>query len=190
MAKARKKFKLPRGVEKARKKVGRALTRYRLVYEILAALLVVGILFFGMRGTLCLALRTGDPYRGVISDSMKHSDDLWRNYFLTRGYDTSSFPLQGGFERGDLMFVQGVNSLEDIRIGDIIVFNTPFRTIPLVHRVVAITNVDGQFTFTTKGDANPSSLFDEQSIMPEQIVGRVVFVIPKLGYLSLWFQGQ
>ena len=186
MAKARKKFKLPRGVEKARKKVGRALTRHRIVYEILAALLIIGILFFCMRGTLCLALRTGDPYRGVISDSMKHSDDNWRNYFLGRGYDTSSFPLQGGFEKGDLMFVQGVNPLEDIRIGDVIIFNTPFKTIPIVHRVVAITNVDGQFSFTTKGDAN---LSPDQPITPEQIVGRVVFAIPKLGWLSLWFQG-
>ena len=84
------------------------------------------------------------------------------------------------------MFVQGVNPLEDIRIGDVIIFNTPFKTIPIVHRVVAITNVDGQFSFTTKGDANSSP---DQPITPEQIVGRVVFAIPKLGWLSLWFQG-
>ncbi len=177
-------------MEKARKKVGRVLTRYVIVYEILAALLIIGILFFCMKGTLCLALRIEDPYRGVISDSMKHSDDSWRNYFSNLGHDTSNFPLQGGFERGDLMFVQGVNPLEDIRIGDVIIFNTPYKTIPLVHRVIAITNVNGQFMFTTKGDANPSSLSFEQYIRPEQIVGRVVFVIPKLGYLSLWFQGQ
>lgn len=174
----------------ARKKVGRVLTRYRIVYEILAALLIIGILFFCMKGTLCLALRVEDPYRGVISDSMKHSDNSWQSYFSNLGYDTSSFPLQGGFERGDLMFVQGVNPLEDIRIGDVIIVDRGSGVIPLVHRVVAITKGDGQFYFTTKGDANPASLSFELYIRPEQIVGRVVFVIPKLGYLSLWFQGQ
>jgi len=208
MAKARKKFKLPRGVEKARKKFGRALTRHRIVYEILVALLLIGILFFGMRGTLCLALRTGDPYRGVISDSMNHNDEVdrnryiqqygydpynvesWRDYFIQRGYDTSNFPIQGGFERGDLMFVQGVNPLEDIRIGDVIIYSVPYKTIPIVHRVVEISNANGEISFTTKGDNPYTNSSPDSPITPDKIIGRVVFVIPKLGYLSLWMQGQ
>ena len=196
----KQKFKLPRGVEKARKKVGHALTRYRIVYELLVALLIVGIIFFGVRGTLCLALRTGDPYRAVISPSMAHADDLWRNYFSKLGYDTSSFPLQAGFERGDLIFVQGVNPLEDIRIGDVIIVDRGPSVTPLVHRVIEIWEENGEIWFKTKGDANSASyefyyeggvkVPGDYPIRPQQILGRVIFSIPKLGYLSLWFQGQ
>ncbi len=190
MAKARRKFNVWRGVIKARGKIRRVFTRYKVLYEILTVLLIVGILFFGMKGAICLALRTGDPYRAVTSDSMKHADELWRDWFLEMGHDPSNFPLQGGFERGDLMFVQGVNPFEDIKIGDVIVFNVPSYRLPFVHRVVSITNVGGEIRFTTKGDANPGILPVERSIKPEQIIGEVVFIIPKLGHLSLWWQGE
>jgi hypothetical protein len=122
---------------------------------------------------------------------MNHGDESWRNYFTDRGYDTSNFPVQGGFERGDLLFIEGVNPLMDVKVGDVVVFDVPTQSIPIVHRVVAITESNGEIYFTTKGDNNPYVILGiEQHIEPAQVRGRVVFVIPKIGYLSLWWQGQ
>lgn len=185
-----RKAKIWRKVTKKGRGAKRWMKRHRIVYEIIVSLLIVGGVYFGVRGSLSLALRTNDPYRAVTSGSMNHGDDSWRNYFTDRGYDTSNFPIQGGFERGDLLFIEGVNPLMDVKVGDVVIFDVLGQSIPIVHRVVAINNSDGGIYFTTKGDNNPSILPLESYIEPAQIRGRVVFVIPKIGYLSLWWQGQ
>ena len=159
-----------------------------IVKEVLKFILILAILYFGVSGVLVLALRVDPYWRAVISNSMKHQDESWREYFEERDYDTSQFPIQGGFERGDMLIVQGVGSVTEITVGEVIVFDTGQPT-PLVHRVVDIRNENGEIRLTTKGDANRGILSMEESIKPEQIMCKVIFVIPKIGYLSLWFQG-
>ena len=159
-----------------------------IVKEVLKFILILAILYFGVSGVLVLALRVDPYWRAVISNSMKHQDESWREYFEERGYDPSQFPIQGGFERGDMLIIQGVGSVTEITVGEVIVFDTGQPT-PLVHRVVDIRNENGEVRLTTKGDANRGILSMEGSIKPEQIMCKVIFVIPKIGYLSLWFQG-
>ncbi len=185
-----RKSKIWREVTKKGRRTKRWMKRHSIVYEIIISLLIVGGVYFGVRGSLSLAMRTDEPYRAVISQSMNHGDESWRNYFITQGYDTSNFPIQGGFERGDLLFIEGVNPLMDVKVGDVIVFDVPTQSIPIVHRVFAINNSDGEIYFTTKGDNNSSVLPFESYIKPAQVRGKVVFVIPKIGYLSLLWQGQ
>lgn len=50
----------------------------------------------------------------------------------------------------------------------------------VTHRIIDVLTQDNQTKFITKGDANRSE--DEDQITPEQIIGKVVFVIPKLGF--------
>lgn len=157
-----------------------------IVREVLGFVLILGILYFAMGSVLVLALRTDTYWRAVISDSMKHEDESWREYFEERGYDPSQFPLQGGFERGDMLVTQGVGSVTEISVGDVIVVDRG-EPYPLVHRVVDIRNEDGEARLTTKGDRNKSP--DTSLVRPEQIIGKVIFVIPELGHLSLWYQG-
>jgi signal peptidase I len=198
-----KKSKTWRVATKKGRVAKRWLKRHGTVYDIIISLLLVGVIFFGVRGALCLSLQTDDPYRAVISNSMRHGDESWKNYFTEIGYDNSAisnFPLQGGFERGDLMFVRGVDPLKDIAIGDVIIVERGPDVTPLVHRVVEIWEENGEIWFKTKGDANPKPFefyYEEGKkvpgdypIRPRQILGKVVFVIPKLGYPSLWWQGQ
>lgn len=159
----------------------------KIVQEVLGFILILGILYFVVSGVLVLALRTDTYWRAVISDSMKHEDESWREYFEARGYDTSQFPIQGGFERGDMLVTQGVDSLTEIAVGDVIVVDRG-EPYPLVHRVGDIMNEDGEARLTTKGDHNNSP--DTSLVRPEQIIGKVIFVIPELGHLSLWYQGE
>ncbi|MCK4404976.1 MAG: hypothetical protein KAV43_00520 [Hadesarchaea archaeon] len=160
-----------------------------IVREVLGFILILGILYFTVSSVLVLALRTDTYWRAVISNSMKHEDESWREYFEARGYDHSQFPLQGGFERGDMLVTQGVDSVTEIAVGEVIVVDTGQRH-PLVHRVVDIRNENGEARLTTKGDSNKGLLSAEKSIKPEQIRGKVIFVLPKLGHLSLWYQGE
>jgi hypothetical protein len=62
--------------------------------------------------------------------------------------------------------------------------------IPLVHRVFEVWEENGELRFRTRGDANFASLPSEMSIAPERIMGRVVFVIPKVGHIFLLVQGR
>ncbi|MFH1820959.1 MAG: hypothetical protein ABH852_00735 [Methanobacteriota archaeon] len=165
--------------------------KHRKVHGLIEFLLMLGILYFLFTGVMTLVLRTDSYWRSVTSQSMRHVDDYsWRQYYVDKGIDPSKFPIQGGFERGDLLIVQGINSFSDVNIGDVMVLDQGSGVIPLVHRVVTIWDEDGSSRFMTKGDANTSPLSIEMSNRPEQIMGKVILVVPKLGYISLLFQGQ
>ncbi|MEM2192021.1 MAG: signal peptidase I [Candidatus Hadarchaeales archaeon] len=176
----------------------------------LELLLILGVLYFALAGMMILIFRTNSYWMGVISGSMKHEDEGWREYFengrvreaflITEGapvfyqttYDTKKFPIQGGFERGDLLIIQGVSSVAEISVGDVIIIDRrPRNPIALTHRVLGVWQENGKVRFTTKGDHNPYLIEpDDIVVLPEKIVGKVIFVVPKLGFLSLWSQGK
>ena len=175
---------------RSRKRVVNFLRRER-VHELLDFLLMLGIIYFLFTGAMTLLLRTDSYWMGVTSQSMRHTDDnTWRRYYTDRGIDSRQLPLQGGFERGDLVIVQGVASFSEVHIGDVVILDQGQGVIPLVHRVVQIWEEGGSFYFTTKGDANASSLPTEIANRPEQVIGKVILTVPKLGYISLFFQGE
>ena len=74
---------------------------------------------------------------------------------------------------------------ENVRVGDIIVFNRPSgQDRVIVHRVTSITNED-PFTIRTKGDANPTSIpGTDFPITEEEYIGKVAYVIPQVGYIT------
>lgn len=162
--------------------------KHPVVRKIIIDLAVFSLIFFSFQMSLMLVLRTSNPFFAVTSNSMKHNGDSWKTYFLDQGQDPSNFPLQGGFERGDMLVVQGVDA-KDIAIGDVIVFRVSGRG-EFTHRVVEKMGVDNSLAFRTKGDANLDSSSFELSITSNQIMGKAVFAIPKLGYISLWSSGK
>lgn len=188
----------------------RGFLTHGTVKGILEMVLMLGVLYFAFSGILVLAFNTDSYWMGVISNSMKHEEGLnWkiyfedddiRSYMLSRYgltsmvgedhiYDTSRFPISGGFSRGDLLVIKGINSVSDISVGDVLIIKRT-NDIPLTHRVFAVWEEDGKIRFTTKGDYNTYLINDDRIIYPEKIVGKVAFVIPALGNISLWFQGR
>ncbi len=90
--------------------------------------------------------------------------------------------------------VQSGSMEPSIMTGDIIVVNqqkqykkneavtfTDNKGRRVTHRIVDIKNEGGKTIFLTKGDANRTS--DNDSITADRVVGKVVLVVPKLGYL-------
>ena len=90
-------------------------------------------------------------------------------------------------DSGSMEPMYGVNSLifvknvkpETIQINDVItyVFNEDGALV--THRVVEINNVEQ--TFITKGDANSQN--DASPVLWDNVVGKTVFGIPKVGYV-------
>jgi signal peptidase len=129
---------------------------------------VLGILLaFGINQGLAFALSTDMPVVAVESNSMVPT-----------------------FHKGDILIIQGVRDPKDydkfLEVGDVIVFTQSGRQIPIVHRIIR-KNPDG--TFQTKGDANPgpivSNNVNEREVKPEQIKGKMLIIIPYLGWVKI-----
>jgi len=85
---------------------------------------------------------------------------------------------------GDLAIV-GPTTWGDLRVGDIIIFNSTYRDGQVCHRIIEI-DISNQ-TIQTKGDANEDP--DPFLAHPEDIVGKVHMSVPYLGYLVQCIRG-
>ncbi len=85
----------------------------------------------------------------------------------------------------DVLIVQGHEPFEEIKVGDIIVFDRPSdHDRVIVHRVASIIDDDPK-TLRTKGDANPASIpGTDFPITEEEYIGKVVFVVSQVGYVT------
>jgi signal peptidase I len=139
-----------------------------------------------VKQALAFGLATDMPVVAVVSASMQHDHALQTHYQWLKanvGYDeayVNSWPMPAGFLVGDMPIVQGADSYS---IGDVIVYSIPGSDVPIIHRIIKI-NADG--TYQTKGDNNLQQLPYEFSVSKEQIHGRVVAIIPKLGYFKVF----
>jgi signal peptidase len=111
---------------------------------------------------------------------VNHYQWLEKNMGYNRSY-VDSWPVKDGFNIGDLPIIQG-KSGNDYKVGDVVVYSIPNQNIPIIHRIIKI-NPDG--TYMTKGDHNSQLLPFEYSVKPEQLHGKVIFIIPKLGYFKV-----
>jgi signal peptidase len=74
-----------------------------------------------------------------------------------------------------------------IRAGDIITFRMPRDPRQSIsHRVTRVIEDEGGRRFVTKGDASERE--DVQQVPAENVVGTVVFAVPRLGYLADWLR--
>jgi signal peptidase I len=94
-----------------------------------------------------------------------------------RTYVVQSGSMEPAIMTGDLIIIKPDISYTQHQV---VTFNDRRKRV-VTHRIVDIKHEDGDFGFVTKGDANPAEDFEEIGI--NQIIGRVVLTIPKLGYL-------
>ena len=74
---------------------------------------------------------------------------------------------------------------ENIKEGDVITYRAldeAYYGILITHRVVNIETIDGERVYITKGDHNDT--IDRSPVKFDQIQGKVVMRIPKIGYLK------
>jgi signal peptidase len=71
---------------------------------------------------------------------------------------------------------------DKIRVGDIIQFWRRGEPAPIIHRVIQVDRAGGVTYIVTKGDANDAP---DDPITVTQTLGKVVLVIPKIGWISI-----
>lgn len=99
-------------------------------------------------------------------------------------YTVLSGSMKPSIQVGSLIYVKEIEE-DDIKIGDVITFKLTENT-TATHRINDITIEDGQKYFHTKGDANETE--DEKLLEYSNIIGKEIFTIPLLGYLSTFIQ--
>lgn len=109
--------------------------------------------------------------------------------------------MEPTFYRGDIVATQGTNVYgiqefnpqTDVKVGDVVVYDATWYSEPVIHRVIAEENINGSKYFEIKGDHNNQA--DPYLVSPSQIRAKVVtigdnlFIIPKIGYITLFFRG-
>lgn len=96
---------------------------------------------------------------------------------------------------GDIVIIKNNSfdtSFNNLKVGDIIVFRAPEAKTEdgkpkvIVHRVAEIGNFSQKEVIITRGDANPYSIPGiDYPLFTENYVGKVVFVVPKIGTISM-----
>ena len=130
-------------------------------------ILLIAILFIATYGSvevLKLVLNTESPLMVVSSGSMIPTLNV-----------------------GDIILVRGADP-NSITVGTIIIFHSPYDyQMPIVHRVIAISNEGNSVFFQTKGDNNPGP--DGWSVPGENLMGVYVAKLPYVGLISLELRG-
>ncbi len=129
-----------------------------IVKDIIIVVIGIAIIWIGLR----VAFGTENPFYVVSSGSMIPNLQIF-----------------------DVIVVQGHVTFDQLKIGDIIVFNRPDgHDKVIVHRVAEILNQDPR-VIRTKGDANPGSIpGTDFPITKNDYIGKVVYVIPQIGYVT------
>ena len=90
--------------------------------------------------------------------------------------------MSGNIEKGDVIVFK--NKKNKVEVGDVIVFNRD--KIKVVHRVIKIRNVNDEFRYYTKGDAN--IMADDGYITKKDLMGKVLIRIRYIGKPTLWLR--
>jgi signal peptidase len=141
----------------------KSLYNNKIVGTILLLLIVLAGNFI-LQGVLTLILKTDRPLYTPITGSMSPTLNI-----------------------GDLLIVQGGITGESVYAangtGDIIVFRSPSSSngLPWVHRAINKVEINGKWYIETKGDANNNA--DPFRVPEDNIIGKVIFSIPMLGYV-------
>ncbi len=95
-------------------------------------------------------------------------------------YVVLSGSMEPSINTGDVVIVDGATP-ESIEEGDVITYLRSGAETPTTHRVVEITEQDGELAFVTQGDANDQP--DASPVPASQLLGVVIFTIPFIGYV-------
>jgi signal peptidase I len=140
---------------------------FNVVFFLLCASLLAGAAVFAIRDDPEKSY-LGYRFFNVLTDSMRPVED----------------GLPGGFTKDDVIVVKSV-PLEEIGVGDVITFRpSQAQSAFLTYRVLEIPqsgpNGEPGVYFRTRGDAGTT---EERLVAASQVVGKAVFVIPRLGIL-------
>ena len=90
--------------------------------------------------------------------------------------------MTGTINKGDVIIFSKDMDINNVSVGDIIVFNK--NDIKIVHRVIDKKKQSGEYRLYTKGDSNQQE--DEEYVTDEELYGRVIYRIKSIGLPTIW----
>ena len=100
-----------------------------------------------------------------------------------RVYNIISGSMEPVYNRGDLVYVQPVKNISQLKVGDVISYVQNEELVVVTHRIVRID--PEQNRVHTKGETNDT---EDPPVHFNNVIGVVKFHIPLLGYVSDWVQ--
>jgi signal peptidase len=105
------------------------------------------------------------------------------------------------FYRGDVVVIEKTSFLglqevnpNNLNVGNVVIYKATWFNEPVIHRIIYKGyDSNGELYYITKGDHN--SVQDPAAVYPEQVEAKVVttgsslWIIPKVGYITLWIRG-
>ena len=90
------------------------------------------------------------------------------------------------FNRGDICVIKKITDYKQIReLQEDDVIEYQLNNIFILHRIVDIKETINGYKYETKGDNNKES--DLLPVEESQVVGKVTYIVPYLGFPSVWF---
>ena len=96
-------------------------------------------------------------------------------------YIVLSGSMEPAYHVGSIVYLKEVETVE---VGDVITYRLNNTTV--THRVIEIMNSDNDISYVTKGDSNDSR--DNSPVSHSQVIGKVFFTIPYLGFVLSYIQ--
>lgn len=118
--------------------------------------------------------------------------------------------MSSAINSGDMVLVEKTDVLgvikelnpDDVKVGDIIIYKISNPALngteesgeAIIHRIIAVNEIDGKKSYVLKGDNNPVP--DPENVYSDQIVGRAIIwgknpiIIPKIGSILIWIKGN
>jgi len=108
-------------------------------------------------------------------------------WFATGAFPIKPFLVPSGsmvpvIHPGDVVLIAPVKT-DAIKVGEIIEYRNTTENINIVHRVIKIEGDPQNPSFIFKGDANDAA--DANPVSPQQILGREIMIVPKIGWISI-----
>lgn len=138
------------------------------VVAVLALIILFSKLFLGAKMLI--------PLVAVTSESMLHESDAWEHWLLSHNVSEGvidSFPIQGGFAKGDMIVTitpDGKGTIHgffsDTTLGDVVIYERDrihsFGAPPIIHRVVGVVEVRDWEVYSTEGTLDCLAVDDFQ----------------------------
>ena len=105
--------------------------------------------------------------------------------FGYKAFIITTTSMEPAIKHGDVV-ITTLPAKEEIKEGDIITFSKNSEVI--THRILRIENKNDEIRYVTKGDNN--NIEDKAKIKYEEVLGRNVIVIPKLGAIIDFLENQ
>ena len=109
--------------------------------------------------------------------SVSANTSLMGNY---KSLVVQSGSMENTIMTGDIILIK---ALSQYNKNDVVTFKEVSEGI-VTHRIIEVQDDSDTEVFITKGDANRS--IDNDTVKPEQVLGKVMFVVPKIGFLVVF----